>query len=215
MLGFLIFNQKSPWMWLKWICDGRLLKSGASGLILPRQSPSFFFLFIITAMRKGSGCHGDSFSNIFVGQLKVESAHICVCDVWFPGATNGVDESSGHYVEASRALETFPLHFSLTLAISFPFISSLHPGPTRLTKALQWQQWKQGRESAGQVEMNEAETTGVLTGTIHAANTSLYITKGRMHFQSLLHICAEERQLWEIKPGWYESSCWPLFVDLS
>lgn len=134
-----------------------------------------FFLFIITAMRKGSGCHGDSFSNIFVGQLKVESAHICVCDVWFPGATNGVDESSGHYVEASRALETFPLHFSLTLAISFPFISSLHPGPTRLTKALQWQQWKQGRESAGQVEMNEAETTGVLTGTIHAGRQQTHL----------------------------------------
>lgn len=130
----------------KWLA----LKSEASWLISPRQPPSFF-LFIITVMKKGSGCHGDGFSNIFVRQLKVESVHICVCDVWFPRATNGVDESTGHYVEALRALETFPLHFSLTLTISFPFISSLHPGPTRLTKALQWQQWKQGTESAGQV----------------------------------------------------------------
>lgn len=150
--GFLIFKKKKKFANMPKINKWLVLKSQASWLISPRQPPSFF-LFIITAMRKESGCHGDSFSNIFVGQLKVERVHICVCvcDVWFPRATNGVDESSGHYVEASRALETFPLHFSLTLTISFPFISSLHPGPTTLTKALQWQQWKQGAERAGQV----------------------------------------------------------------
>lgn len=151
-MGFLIFNMKRLWMWLKWISDGQTdaAEAEASRLISARQPPSFF-LFNITAMKKGSGCHGDSFSNIFVGQLKVEREHIRVCDVWFPRATNGVDESWGHYVKAWRALETFPLHFSLTLTISFPFISSLHPGPTWLTKALQWQQWKQGRERAGQL----------------------------------------------------------------
>lgn len=35
-------------------------------------------------------------------------------------------------------------------------------------------------------------------------NASLYITKARRHFQSLLHTCSEERQLWEIKLGLIE-----------
>ncbi|MEQ2222929.1 hypothetical protein ILYODFUR_031604 [Ilyodon furcidens] len=81
---------------------------------------------------KGGGLQGDNIQDALLVSKGDESTYecVCVCDVWFPGATNGADESRGHYVEAVRALETLPSVF-----LCFPLFYSSHPSAQTRTSS--------------------------------------------------------------------------------